>query len=50
MPKHLMVEAAQTMFDNGMIEIRDHDCKMLIEQLGNFIEFKNEYTNRSKFK
>ena len=49
-PKHLMVEAAQTMFDNGMIEIRDHDCKMLIEQLGNFIEFKNEYTNRSKFK
>ena len=49
-PKHLMVEAAQTMFDNGMIEIWDQNCKMLIDQLGNFVEFKNEYTNRSKFK
>lgn len=49
-PKHLMVEAAQTMFDNGMVEIWDQNCKMLIDQLGNFIEFKNEYTNRSKFK
>lgn len=45
-----MVEAAQTMFDNGMIEIWDQNCKMLIDQLGNFVEFKNEYTNRSKFK
>jgi hypothetical protein len=48
-PKKLMVEAAQTMFDNGMVEIRDNDCKQLIEQLGNFVEFKNEYTNRSKY-
>jgi len=45
-----MVEAAQTMFDNGMIEIWDNDCKQLIEQLSNFVEFKNEYTNTSKFK
>jgi len=49
-PKKLMVEAAQTMFDNGMIEIWDNDCKQLIEQLSNFVEFKNEYTNTSKFK
>lgn len=48
-PKHLMVEAAQTMFDNWMVEIRDNDCKQLIEQLSNFVEFKNEYTNRSKY-
>lgn len=49
-PKHLMVEAAQMLFDNGMVEIWDNDCKMLIEQLSNFVEFKNEYTQRSKFK
>ena len=49
-PKKLMVEAAQTMFDNGLVEIRDQDCKQLIEQLSNFVEFKNEYTNTSKFK
>lgn len=49
-PKKLMVEAAQTMFDNGLVEIRDNDCKQLIEQLSNFVEFKNEYTQRSKFK
>ena len=33
-----MVEAAQTMFDNGMVEIWDSDCKQLIEQLGNFVD------------
>lgn len=49
-PKKLMVEAAQTMFDNWMVEIWDNDCKQLIEQLGNFVEFKNEYTNKSKYK
>ena len=49
-PKNLMVEAAQTLFDNGMVEIWDHDCKQLIEQLSNFVEFKNEYTQKSKFK
>ena len=49
-PKKLMVEAAQTMFDNWIVEIWDSDCKQLIEQLSNFVEFKNEYTNRSKFK
>lgn len=49
LPKKLMVEAAQTMFDNGLVEIRDNDCKQLIEQLSNFVEFKNDYTNRSKY-
>ena len=48
-PKKLMVEAAQTMFDNGLVEIRDQDCKQLIEQLSNFLEFKNQYTNASKY-
>lgn len=45
-----MVEAAQMLFDNGMVEIWDSDCKQLIEQLSNFVEFKNEYTQKSKFK
>ena len=49
-PKRLMVEAAQTMFDNWLVEIWDSDCKQLIEQLSNFVEFKNEYTQKSKFK
>lgn len=49
LPKKLMIEAAQTMFDNGMIEIWDNDCKTLIDQLGSFVEFKNDYTNRSKY-
>lgn len=49
MPKKLMVEAAQTMFDNGLVEIRDQDCKQLIEQLSNFLEFKNQYTNASRY-
>lgn len=48
-PKHLMVEAAQMLFDNGMVEIWSGECKMLIEQLDNFVEFKNEYTQKSKF-
>lgn len=48
-PKKLMVEAAQTMFDNGLVEIRDQDCKQLIEQLSNFLEFKNQYTNASRY-
>lgn len=48
-PKKLMVEALQTMFDNNKIEIRDKECPQLIEQLDNFIEYKNDYTNRSKY-
>lgn len=48
-PKKMMVEAAQTMFDNGLVEIWDSECKELIEQLGSFVEFKNDYTNTSKY-
>lgn len=48
-PKKLMVEAAQTLFDNWMVEIWDNDCKQLIEQLDDFVEFKNAYTNKSKY-
>ena len=44
-----MVEAAQMLFDNGMVEIWSGECKILIEQLDNFVEFKNEYTQKSKF-
>jgi hypothetical protein len=49
-PKHLMVEAAQMLFDNNMVEIWDWQCKNLLEQLDHFIEFKNEYTQKSKYK
>lgn len=48
-PKKLMVEALQTMFDNNKIEIWDSECPNLIEQLDAFVEYKNDYTNRSKY-
>lgn len=48
-PKKLMVEALQTMFDNNKIEIWDSQCPNLIEQLDAFVEYKNDYTNRSKY-
>lgn len=48
-PKKLMVEAAQTLFDNWRVEIWDQNCSQLIEQLSNFVEYKNTYTNMSKY-
>lgn len=49
-PKNLMVEAAKFLFDNWMVEIWWDTCEMLVEQLGHFVEFRNEYTQRSKYK
>lgn len=48
--KETMVKAVQIMFDSKMVEIWSWECKGLIEQLDHFVEFKNEYTQRSKYK
>lgn len=47
-PKRLMVEAAQHMFDNGLIAI-DPSLTNLIHQLSWFVETKNYTTNISKY-
>lgn len=47
-PKQLMITASQFMFDNGYVEIREKNLQ-LIKQLSNFVELRNEYTNRSKY-
>lgn len=48
-PKQMMVEALQTMFDNQLIEIWSDPCKNLVNQLGTFVEYKNEYLEKSKY-
>lgn len=45
----MMVEALQTMFDNQLIEIWSDPCKNLVNQLGTFVEYKNEYLEKSKY-
>lgn len=47
-PKHLMVTATQFMFDNWYVEIRENNMQ-LTKQLSNFVELRNEYTNKSKY-
>ena len=48
-PKWMMVEATQTLFDNEVIEIWDWSCKELIKELGWYIEYRNEYLEKSKY-
>lgn len=44
-----MVEAAQTLFDNNMVEIWENQCPMLVEQLPKFLEYKNFSNGKSKW-
>jgi hypothetical protein len=48
-PKRLMVEAAQTLFDNNMVEIWENQCPTLVDQLPKFLEYKNFSNGKSKW-
>ena len=48
-PKRLMVEAAQTLFDNNMVEIWGNQCPTLVDQLPKFLEYKNFSNGKSKW-
>lgn len=48
-PKRLMVEATQMLFDNNMIEIRSNQCPTLTQQLSTFQQYTNRETGSTKY-